>query len=78
MGDRLRAGIPSRYVTSQLTQLSLASLRSRLIEHQLRLGSRGNVPSDTVGPASPQWKGQFGGHTWVADVPAVGIVNLIR
>ena len=32
-----RAGIPSRYVTSQLGQLSLASLRGRLIEHQLRL-----------------------------------------
>ena len=31
------AGIPSRYVTSQLGQLSLASLRSRLIEYQLRL-----------------------------------------
>jgi len=30
-GDRLRAGIPSRYVTSQLGQLSLASLRGRLI-----------------------------------------------
>ena len=30
--------IPSRYVTSQLGQLSLASLRDRLIEHQLRLG----------------------------------------
>ena len=27
MGDRLRADIPSRYVTSQLGQLSLASLR---------------------------------------------------
>ena len=26
MGDRLRAGIPSRYVTSQLGQLSLAYL----------------------------------------------------
>ena len=38
MGDRLRAGIPSRYVTSQLDQLSLASLRGRLIEYQLRLG----------------------------------------
>jgi len=35
---RLRAGIPSRYVTSQLGQLSLASLRGRLIEYQLRLG----------------------------------------
>ena len=29
MGDRLRAGIPSRYVTGQLGQLSLASLRGR-------------------------------------------------
>ena len=37
MGDRLRAGIPSWYVTSQLGQLSLASLRGRLIEYQLRL-----------------------------------------
>jgi len=37
MGDRLRASIPSRYVTSQLGQLSLASLRGRLIEYQLRL-----------------------------------------
>ena len=37
MGDRLRAGIPSRYVTSQLGQLSLASLRGRLIEYQHRL-----------------------------------------
>jgi len=27
--DRLEAGIPSRYVTSQLRQLSLASLRGR-------------------------------------------------
>ena len=32
MGDRLRTGIPSRYVTSQLGQLSLTSLRGRLIE----------------------------------------------
>ena len=38
MGDRLRAGLPSRYVTSQLGQLNLASLRGRLIEYQLRLG----------------------------------------
>jgi len=38
MGDRLRAGIPSRYVTSQLGQLSLASPRGRLMEYQLRLG----------------------------------------
>ena len=33
-----RAGIPSRYVTSQLGQLSLAPLLGRLIEYQLRLG----------------------------------------
>jgi len=64
MGDRLRPGTPSRYVTSasevttlwrytnlfiiiiiiiiiitsQLGQLSLASLRGREIEYQLRLG----------------------------------------
>jgi len=37
MGDRLWAGIPSRYATSQLGQLSLASFRGRLIEYQLRL-----------------------------------------
>ena len=36
--DRLRAGIPSPAVTNQLGQLSLASLRGRLIEYQLRLG----------------------------------------
>jgi len=38
MGDRLQAGIPSRYITSQLGHISLASLRGRLIEYQLRLG----------------------------------------
>ena len=38
IGDRLRAGIPSRAVISQLRQLSVASLRGRLIEYQLRLG----------------------------------------
>ena len=43
MGDRLRAGIPFRYVTSQLDQLSLASLRGRLIEYQLRLGVRAGI-----------------------------------
>ena len=38
MGDSHRAGItPSQYVTSQLGELSLASLRGRLIEYQLRL-----------------------------------------
>jgi len=36
MGDRLQAGIPSRYITIQLGQLSLAYLRGRLIENQLR------------------------------------------
>jgi len=47
MGDRLRLreGIPSRVVISQLGQLSLASLRGRLIEYQLRLGYGGNVTS---------------------------------
>jgi len=37
MGDRLRAGIPSWNVTSQLGQLSLASLMDRLIKYQLQL-----------------------------------------
>jgi len=45
MGDRLRAGIPSWYITSQLGQLSLASLRGRLIEYQLWLSKGGNVTS---------------------------------
>ena len=46
MGDRLRVGISSRYVTSQLGQLSFASLRGRLIEYQLRLGGKGgNITS---------------------------------
>ena len=35
MGDRLRVGIPYRYVTSQLGQLSLVSLWGRLIEYPL-------------------------------------------
>jgi len=38
MGDRLpRAGMRSRYVTSQLGQLGRAPLSGRLIEYQLRL-----------------------------------------
>ena len=46
MGDRLRAGIPSRYVTSQLGQLSLASLRGRLIAYtSFGWGKGGNVTS---------------------------------
>ena len=57
MGDRLRAGILSRYVTSQLGQLSLASLRGRLIEYQLRLGEGGNVTSAgwQVTLCDPMW-----------------------
>jgi len=56
-GDRLRAGIPSRYVTSQLGQLSLASFRGRLIEYQLRLGKGGNVTSAgwQVTLCDPMW-----------------------
>jgi len=34
MGGRLRAGKPSRYVTSHLGQLSLLSLRGRWIEYR--------------------------------------------
>ena len=45
MGDRLRAGIPSRYVTSQLGQLSLASLRGRLIEYSFGWDKGRNVTS---------------------------------
>jgi len=57
VGDRLRAGIPSRYVTSQLVQLSLAPLRGRLIEYQLRLGKGGNVTSAwwQVTLCDPMW-----------------------
>jgi len=57
MGDRLRAGIPSRYVTSQLGQLSLASLWGRLIEYQIRLGKGGNVTSAgwQVTLCDPMW-----------------------
>ena len=57
MGDRLRAGIPSWYVTSQLGQLSLASLRGRLIEYQLGWGKGGNVTSAgwQVTLCDPMW-----------------------
>ena len=44
MGDRLRAGIPSLCITSQLDQLSLASFLGRLIEYQLRLGVKAGMP----------------------------------
>jgi len=44
MGDRLRAGKPSRYVTSHLDQLSLPSLRGRYIEYRpVCLGLRWGV-----------------------------------
>jgi len=58
MGDRLRAGIPSRYVTSQLCQLSLASLRGRLIEYcSFGWGKGGNVTSAEwqVTLCDPMW-----------------------
>jgi len=57
MGNRLRAGISSRYVTSQLGQLSFASLWGRLIEYQLRLGKGGNVTSAgwQVTLCDPMW-----------------------
>jgi len=45
MGDRLRAGTPSRYVTSQLGQLSLASFLGRVIEYRFGWGKDGNVSS---------------------------------
>ena len=45
MGDYLWADIPSRYVTSQLGQLSLASVRGHQIEYQLCWGKGGNVTS---------------------------------
>ena len=56
MGDRLRAGMPSRYVTSQ-GQLSLASLRGRLIEYQLRRVKGGNATSAgwQVTLCDPMW-----------------------
>ena len=58
MGDRLRAGIPSRYVTSQLGQLSLASLRGRLIAYtSFGWGKSGNVTSAgwQVTLCDPMW-----------------------
>jgi len=53
MGDRLWVGTSSRYVTRQPGQLSLASLRGRLIEYQLRLGVKAGMSplpggSDTI------------------------------
>jgi len=56
MGDRLRAGILSRYVTSQLGQLSLAYPWGRLIEYQLRVRG-GNVTSAgwQVTLCDPMW-----------------------
>ena len=56
MGDRLPAGIPFRYVTSQLGQLSLASLRGRLITG-FGWGKGGNITSVgwQVTPCDPTW-----------------------
>ena len=48
MGYLLRAGIPSQYVTSQLGQLSLASLMGRLIECLLQCGQIWNMYSRLV------------------------------
>jgi len=59
MDDRLRTGIPSRYATSQLGQLSLAYLRSRKIGYQLNLagGKSGNVTSAgwQIALCDPMW-----------------------
>ena len=44
MGDRFRVGKPSRYVTSQLGQLSHAFLQGRLVEYRLRLGVKAGMP----------------------------------
>ena len=52
MGDRLRAAIPSRYVTSQLGQLSIASLRGRLIEYHASAGVRAGM---SPLPGDPLW-----------------------
>jgi len=44
--DRLRAGIPSRYATSQLGQLSIVFLRGRSIKYtNFGWGKGGNVSS---------------------------------
>jgi len=57
MGDRLRAGISFRSVTSQLGQLSLASLRGRKIEYQPCWGKGGNVTAAgwQVTLCDPMW-----------------------
>jgi len=45
MGDRLRAGMPSRYVTSQLGQLSFASPEVAKSSTSFGWGNGGNVTS---------------------------------
>ena len=45
MGDRLRAGIPSRYVRNRLGQLSLASLRVAYSSTSFGWGKGGDVTS---------------------------------
>ena len=77
MGDRLRAGIPSRYVTSQLGQLSLASLLWQLCEllYPCYLLTYLHTPELSMGWVDPWvvlcWVGLgrdisvFGGLGWV-------------
>jgi len=60
MGDRLRAGIPSRYVTSQLGQLSLASFRGRLIEYHWGKGRNVTSVGWQVTLCDPIWHVSFG------------------
>ena len=74
MGDRLWAGMPSRYVTSQLGQLSLASLRGRLIEYQLRVRSKGgNITSAgwQVTLCDPMW--HVSSRSGVATLRAISV-----
>jgi len=67
MGDRLLTGKPFRYVTSQLGQLSLSSLRGRLIEYQpARLGWRrgGHLCRMADNTVWSQW--QVASRTWIS------------
>jgi len=56
VGDRLRAGVPSRYVTSQLGQLSPASLPGSLNRVPALAGGKGgNVSSAGWQVCDPIW-----------------------
>ena len=58
MGDCLRAGLSSHYVTSQLGQLSFASLQGRLIDQgRFSWGNGGNI-------TSAGWKVTLCDHIW--------------